>query len=78
MDDPADLTLVDLLPLLERRQLSARELLDACLARVERHEPQVRAFVVLTPELARAAASGPTPTGRPGARRGAGRASPSP
>jgi hypothetical protein len=56
MDDPADLTLVDLLPLLERRQLSARELLDACLARVERHEPQVRAFVVLTPELARAAA----------------------
>jgi len=56
MGDPADLTLVDLLPLLERRQLSARELLDACLARVERHEPQVRAFVVLTPELARAAA----------------------
>ena len=56
MSDPADLTLVDLLPLLERRALSARELLDACLARVERSEAQVRAFVVLTPDLARAAA----------------------
>lgn len=56
MTDPADLTLVDLLPMLEGRQLSARELLEACLARVERHEPQVKAFVVLTPELARAAA----------------------
>jgi aspartyl-tRNA(Asn)/glutamyl-tRNA(Gln) amidotransferase subunit A len=56
MTDPADLTLVDLLPLLESRQLSARELLEACLARVERDEPRVRAFVVLTPELAREAA----------------------
>lgn len=54
--DPANLTLVDLLPLLERRELSAVELLDACLARVERHEAQVQAFVVLTPHLARAAA----------------------
>jgi aspartyl-tRNA(Asn)/glutamyl-tRNA(Gln) amidotransferase subunit A len=54
--DPAELTLVDLLPLLERRRLSARELLDACLARVERDEPRVRAFVALTPERAREAA----------------------
>ncbi|CAA9355417.1 MAG: Aspartyl-tRNA(Asn) amidotransferase subunit A @ Glutamyl-tRNA(Gln) amidotransferase subunit A [uncultured Frankineae bacterium] len=56
MTDPADLTLVDLLPLLETRRLSARELVEACLARVEAYEPQVRAFVVLTPELARGAA----------------------
>lgn len=56
MTDPADLTLVDLLPLLTERTLSARELLDACLARVERHEPAVRAFVTLTPDLARHAA----------------------
>jgi aspartyl-tRNA(Asn)/glutamyl-tRNA(Gln) amidotransferase subunit A len=56
MDEPAELTLVELLPLLERRALSARELLDDCLRRVERCEPQVRAFVTLTPELARAAA----------------------
>ena len=56
MTDAADLTLVDLLPLLEQRSLSARELLDACLARVERSEPAVKAFVVLTPERARDAA----------------------
>ena len=57
MTDPADMTLVDLLPLLERRALSAVELLDACLERVAQHEPQVQAFVRLTPELARAAAA---------------------
>ncbi|MCW2615477.1 MAG: glutamyl-tRNA(Gln) amidotransferase subunit [Frankiales bacterium] len=56
MSDPADLTLVELLPLLASRALSARELLDACLANVERHEQQVQAFVVLTPERARTAA----------------------
>ena len=56
MSDPADLTLVELLPLLERRALSAGELVEACLARVEQVEPEVRAFVVLTPELARTAA----------------------
>jgi aspartyl-tRNA(Asn)/glutamyl-tRNA(Gln) amidotransferase subunit A len=54
--EPADLTLVELLPLLESRALSARELLTSCLSRVERHEGDVRAFVTLTPELARAAA----------------------
>ena len=54
--DPSDLTLVELLPLLTDRSLSARELLDACLARVERYEGRVRAFVVLTPDLALAAA----------------------
>ena len=57
MTDPADLTLVELLPLLEDRSLSARELLDACLARVDRSEPDLQAFVVLTPDLAAAAAS---------------------
>ena len=56
MAEPADLTLVDLLPLLETRRLSARELLQSCLGRVERVEPVVQAFVVQTPELARAAA----------------------
>ena len=57
MDEPADLTLVELLPLVESRQLSARELLESCLQRVERHEAQVRAFVTLTPEPAQAAAA---------------------
>ncbi len=56
MSDAADLTLVDLLPRLQDRSLSACELLADCLARVERYEPAVRAFVTLTPELAEAAA----------------------
>ena len=56
MTDPADLTLVELLPLLEQRSLSARELLDACLVRVDRFDARVKAFVVLTPDLARTAA----------------------
>ena len=56
MTDPAELTLVDLLPLLESRRLAACELLDACLARVDRFESRVQAFVTLTPELARTAA----------------------
>jgi aspartyl-tRNA(Asn)/glutamyl-tRNA(Gln) amidotransferase subunit A len=54
--DPAELTLVELLALLEARDLSARELVTACLARVAAAEPVVRAFVVLTPERALAAA----------------------
>ena len=56
MTDPADLTLVDLLPLLEARSLSARELLQSCRDRVERYEDRVQAFVALTPELAQQAA----------------------
>ncbi|MCW2681133.1 MAG: glutamyl-tRNA(Gln) amidotransferase subunit [Frankiales bacterium] len=55
--EPADLTLVDLLPLLEQRSLSARELVQSCLDRVERYEDAVQAFVVLTPELAQQAAA---------------------
>ena len=54
--DPSELTLVELLPLLDARTLSARELLAACLDRVDRHDEAVRAFVVRTPELALAAA----------------------
>ena len=56
MTNPAALPLVDLLPLLGSRELSARELVVDCLDRVARHEPHVQAFVALTPELARAAA----------------------
>jgi aspartyl-tRNA(Asn)/glutamyl-tRNA(Gln) amidotransferase subunit A len=48
--------MVDLLPLLASRALSARELLVSCLDRVGRYEQRVQAFVSLTPELARAAA----------------------
>jgi aspartyl-tRNA(Asn)/glutamyl-tRNA(Gln) amidotransferase subunit A len=44
--DPADLTLVELLPLLESNALSARELLGACLRRIDAHDKRVQAFVV--------------------------------
>lgn len=57
MTEAADLTLVDLLPRLRDRSLSARELLADCVARVDRHEPSVRAFVTLTPDLAGTAAA---------------------
>lgn len=56
MNDPACLSLVELLPLLESRELSSRELVQACLARVALAEPLVQAFVTLTPDLALAAA----------------------
>ncbi|MFN3337979.1 MAG: amidase, partial [Thermomicrobium sp.] len=39
--------------LLDRREISAVELLDAYLAQIERVEPQIHAFITLTPELAR-------------------------
>jgi aspartyl-tRNA(Asn)/glutamyl-tRNA(Gln) amidotransferase subunit A len=55
--DPADLTLVEILPALEARRLSARELVDACIARAERHEATVQAFVTPTFDLARAGAA---------------------
>lgn len=56
MTNPAELTLVDLLPLLEARSLSARELLQSCLDRIRRYEDRVQAFVVVTPDLAQEAA----------------------
>jgi aspartyl-tRNA(Asn)/glutamyl-tRNA(Gln) amidotransferase subunit A len=55
--NPADLSLVEVLPLLQSRALSARELVDACIGRVERLEPTVKAFVTPTFELALAGAA---------------------
>src|SRR5205807_5271900 len=46
--NPADLTIVELRPLLAARSLSARELVDACIDRVERLDPVVKAFVTPT------------------------------
>ena len=56
MTDPAALSLVELVALLDRCDLSARELVEACIARVSVAEPLVRAFATFTPELAQAAA----------------------
>jgi len=50
--NPADLTIVELLPLLEGRHVSARELVEACIARVERFDPEIKAFERPTFELA--------------------------
>jgi aspartyl-tRNA(Asn)/glutamyl-tRNA(Gln) amidotransferase subunit A len=53
---PADLTLVELLPLLESRQLSAQELVEACIARIERYDPEIKAFERRTFDIALASA----------------------
>jgi amidase len=43
---------VDLVGMMARRELSSRELLDACLARIDDVNPQVNAIVTLVPEMA--------------------------
>jgi hypothetical protein len=47
------LTIADAARLIERRQLSPVELTDALLARIEELDPQLNAFLLLTPEKAR-------------------------
>ena len=54
--DPADLSVVELLPLLAARQLAARELVESCIARVERLDPEIKAFERPTFDLAIAGA----------------------
>ncbi|MGQ0465554.1 MAG: amidase [Sporichthyaceae bacterium] len=54
--NPADLSIVELLPLLQRRALSSRELVEACIARVETLDPTIKAFERPTFELALAGA----------------------
>jgi aspartyl-tRNA(Asn)/glutamyl-tRNA(Gln) amidotransferase subunit A len=66
--NPADLSIVELLPLLEGRQLSAQELVEACIARVERLDPEIKAFQRPTFDLALAGAKAvdeARATGRP-------------
>lgn len=57
MSDPADLSLAAAASALARKELSATELLDACLQRAERLEPAVRAFVFVDADGARARAT---------------------
>lgn len=45
---------VELVAMIARKELSARELLDACLERIERVNPELNAIVTLVPEMARA------------------------
>ena len=59
MSDIVRHTAVELAGMIARRELSARELLDACLARIEAVNPELNAIVTLVPEIAyeRAAAA---------------------
>jgi aspartyl-tRNA(Asn)/glutamyl-tRNA(Gln) amidotransferase subunit A len=52
MTQLTDLTLTEALRQLNARAISSVELTQAHLAQIERFEPQVRAFITVTPELA--------------------------
>ncbi|MGH3441346.1 MAG: amidase [Nitriliruptorales bacterium] len=54
--NPADLSLLEILTGLESRRLSAVELTEACIARIDALEPTIQAFVTRTDERALAAA----------------------
>jgi aspartyl-tRNA(Asn)/glutamyl-tRNA(Gln) amidotransferase subunit A len=54
--NPADLSIVELMPLLEARRLSARELVEGCIDRVERFDGEIKAFQRPTFDLALAGA----------------------
>src|SRR5258707_4320100 len=57
MTEPYALTACDALERLRARTLSARELLDSCLKRIESLEPSIGAWVWLQAEAARARAA---------------------
>jgi amidase len=56
-DELCDRSAIELVGLLHNRELSAREVLDAHLARIERTNPAVNAIVTLLPDRARAQAN---------------------
>jgi aspartyl-tRNA(Asn)/glutamyl-tRNA(Gln) amidotransferase subunit A len=66
-DDIAYLTIAQASAMIEARSLSPLELVDACLARIERHDGDVKAWVALFADQARAQARA---AGRRIARRG--------
>lgn len=55
--DPAELTLAECTAAIERLELTPTELTEACLARIERLEPRIEAFVTIDSSGAMAAAS---------------------
>ena len=54
--NPADLTILELLPLLKRRKLSSTELVEACIARTEALDPTIKALKRQTFDVALAGA----------------------
>ncbi len=55
MSDPATWSLAEAARALRERRLSSKELLGACLKRIERWQPRLNAFVELEPEAGNAA-----------------------
>ncbi len=55
-DDLAYLTIAEAAELIRTRRLSPVELVDACLARIDRHEPAIKAWITVFPKKARAEA----------------------
>ena len=56
VSDLTDLTIADAGKLIEQREVSPVELVDAALARIERLNPQLHAFITVTADAARAKA----------------------
>ena len=56
MSAPTELTAYEARALMERGELTARELTEATLARIAAVEPQVKSFLTVTPEQALAQA----------------------
>jgi aspartyl-tRNA(Asn)/glutamyl-tRNA(Gln) amidotransferase subunit A len=52
MTELTDLTVTASIQALRQGEISSRELTQACLQRIQRLEPQLHAFITLTPELA--------------------------
>ncbi|PFG74324.1 amidase [Tepidiforma thermophila] len=57
MTDPASLTIAEAARAIQRRELSPTELTRACLERIERLNPRLNAFVLVTAERAQADAA---------------------
>lgn len=56
MTDLTSLTLTEALALMRKSEISALELTEAHLTRIERHDPDIRAFLTVTADFARGAA----------------------
>jgi aspartyl-tRNA(Asn)/glutamyl-tRNA(Gln) amidotransferase subunit A len=52
MDNDCDLTITRLAPLIQRKELSPVELTEFCLERISRLQPEINAYITVTPEIA--------------------------
>src|SRR5262245_64531551 len=63
MDEVLDLDAVAQAELIRRREITAPELVDGAIARIERINPQINAVIIPLFDKARGAARGPLPLG---------------